>query len=181
MEITYKSIEFKLPAQKPEKVDIKMQEVPELLWQFIKFRSKWWRSKESKICSGLWLCNLWCHPIFETIKLKADSKTLNAIPLMRYRLYQYVIAINHFKDELFCVRMWPLFESELPVVESHIKSKDVPVYPLLWKEETSNKKDEDYGDGEERHSELFAWGCFSDCVASANIHRRWTVVYRASM
>ena len=50
---------------------------------------------------------------FDTIKVKASKVTPpcrsgagtegkeGAIPLMRYRLYQYVIAINHFKDELY--------------------------------------------------------------------------------
>ena len=48
---------------------------------------------------------------FETIKLIISHQSQNAgaeIPLMRYRLYQYVIAINHFKDELF-------------ICENHIK------------------------------------------------------------
>ncbi|MBN8837859.1 MAG: anthranilate synthase component I family protein [Sphingobacteriia bacterium] len=150
MEITStKSIEFKLPAQKPEKVDIKnVQEVPELLWQFMQnFEVSDDGSKESKFAQGLYgYATYDAIQFFETIKLKADSKTLNAIPLMRYRLYQYVIAINHFKDELFlCENVIKGLESELPVVESLIKSKDVPVYPFAVKgEETSNMKDEDY-------------------------------------
>ena len=150
MEITStKSIEFKLPAQKPEKVDIKnVQEVPELLWQFMQnFEVSDDGSKESKFAQGLYgYATYDAIQFFETIKLKAESKTLNAIPLMRYRLYQYVIAINHFKDELFlCENVIKGLESELPVVESLIKSKDVPVYPFAVKgEETSNMKDEDY-------------------------------------
>jgi len=68
------------------------------------------------------------------------------IPLMRYRLYQYVIAINHFKDELYiCENTIAGMESELPVVESLIRSKDVPVYPFRAQgEETSNLTDEQY-------------------------------------
>jgi anthranilate synthase component 1 len=51
---------------------------------------------------------------------------------MRYRLYQYVIAINHFKDELFiCENEIAGLESELAVVESLIRSKDVPNYPFF--------------------------------------------------
>lgn len=70
------------------------------------------------------------------------------IPLMRYRLYQYVICINHFKDELYiCENRIAGVESELSVVESLIKSKDVPVYPFKIKgEETSNLRDEEYID-----------------------------------
>ncbi len=65
---------------------------------------------------------------------------------MRYRLYQYVIAVNHFKDELFiCENTIPGLESESAVVESLIKSKDVPVYPFRSKgKENSNMSDLDY-------------------------------------
>jgi anthranilate synthase component 1 len=65
---------------------------------------------------------------------------------MRYRLYQYVIVINHFKDELFiCENKISGIESDVAVVESLIKSKDVPVYPFAAKgEENSNISDEEY-------------------------------------
>ncbi len=68
------------------------------------------------------------------------------IPLMRYRLYQYVIAINHFKDELYlCENVIPGIESDVQVVESLIKSKDVPTYPFAVKGgETSNITNEAY-------------------------------------
>jgi anthranilate synthase component 1 len=69
-----------------------------------------------------------------------------AIPLIRYRLYQYVIAINHFRDELFiCENRIEGIDSDSKVIESLISSKDVPVYPFHTKgEETSNMSDEDY-------------------------------------
>ena len=65
---------------------------------------------------------------------------------MRYRLYQYVIAINHFKDELFiCENKVAGVESELAVLESLIRSKDIPAYPFQSNgEESSNMTDEDY-------------------------------------
>jgi anthranilate synthase component 1 len=65
---------------------------------------------------------------------------------MRYRLYQYVIAVNHFRDELYiCENRIAGLESELPVVESLIRSKDVPIYPFRFHgEETSNMTDEQY-------------------------------------
>jgi anthranilate synthase component 1 len=65
---------------------------------------------------------------------------------MRYRLYQYIIAVNHFKDELFiCENKINGIESEAAVVESLIRSKDVPVYPFSAKgDEISNMMDDDY-------------------------------------
>ena len=65
---------------------------------------------------------------------------------MRYRLYQYVIAINHFKDELFiCENHIHGTESEILVIESLIRSKDVPAFPFQSKkEERSNITDAGY-------------------------------------
>src|SRR5258708_21049666 len=88
---------------------------------------------------------------FDTIRLRDRAGAPPAqpgIPLMRYRLYQYVIAINHFKDELYiCENEIAGLESEFSVVESLIRSKDTPVYPFQVKgAEISNLKDEEYKD-----------------------------------
>lgn len=66
--------------------------------------------------------------------------------VLRYRLYQYVIAINHFKDELYiCENEIAGLESEGTVVESLIRSRNVPEYPFaIHGEETSNMNNEDY-------------------------------------
>ncbi|GAB3009362.1 anthranilate synthase component I family protein [Niabella terrae] len=68
------------------------------------------------------------------------------IPLMRYRLYQYVIAINHFKDELFvCENEIEGLKSDLELVLSLIRGRDVPVYPFEpVGQESSNMSDEDF-------------------------------------
>jgi anthranilate synthase component 1 len=85
---------------------------------------------------------------FEDIKLKDGKKEPNAIPLMRYRMYQYVIAINHFKDELFiCENQVKGIASEIDLITYLIKSKDIPVYPFKpIGVETSNLTDEQYID-----------------------------------
>ncbi len=106
MEITSKeSIEFKLPGQKPEKVALKnTNEVPKLLWEFMqKFEIEKSETKEAKFAQGLFGYTTYdAVQFFDTVKLTThDSGLTTPIPLMRYRLYQYVIAINHFKDELF--------------------------------------------------------------------------------
>jgi anthranilate synthase component 1 len=83
---------------------------------------------------------------FDTVTLSTKQIVEPEIPLMRYRLYQYVIAINHFKDELFiCENHINNIASEIDVVESLIKSKDVPTYPFVAKgDETSTISDEEY-------------------------------------
>ena len=149
IEITsLESIEFKLPKQNPERVEIKsVTEVPKLLWEFMQnFNVNKGDSKEAKYAQGLYGYTTYdAVQFFDTVKLTSHDSRLT-IPLMRYRLYQYVIAVNHFKDELFiCENTIPGLESESAVVESLIKSKDVPTYPFRSKgKENSNMSDVEY-------------------------------------
>ena len=150
MEISSKeSVEFKLPGRNPEKVSLKNKnEVPQLLWEFMqKFDIKKGETKEEKFAQGLFGYTTYdAVQFFDTVSLTTRSPNLEAIPLMRYRLYQYVIAINPFKDELFiCENKIAGIESDVAVVESLIRSKDVPVYPFSPKgEELTNMTDEEY-------------------------------------
>ncbi|HEX7903372.1 MAG TPA: anthranilate synthase component I family protein [Chitinophagaceae bacterium] len=143
-------IEFKLPGQKVERVELKdVNEVPRLLWEFMqKFHANKCETKEGKFAQGLFGYTTYdAVQFFDTIKLSAaHSQQSTAIPLMRYRLYQYVIAFNHFKDELFiCENKVAGIESELVLLESLIRGKDVPVYPFAVKEEeTSNMTGDAY-------------------------------------
>jgi len=149
IEITsLESIEFKLPKQNAERVAIKnVTEVPGLLWEFMQnFNVNKGDSKEAKYAQGLYGYTTYdAVQFFDTVELTSHDSRLT-IPLMRYRLYQYVIAVNHFKDELFiCENTIPGLESESSVVESLIKSKDVPTYPFRSKgKENSNMSDLDY-------------------------------------
>jgi anthranilate synthase component 1 len=150
------NIEFKLPGQPPEKE--KIQEaagIPGLLWDFMeRFQVQPVTEKPVKTAQGLFgYTSFDAVQFFDTIKLSAGSgpqadgrQQSAAIPLMRYRLYQYVIAINHFKDELYiCENEIAGLETDLEIVESLIRSKDVPVYPFRIRgKETSNMEDEDY-------------------------------------
>ncbi|HXO75182.1 MAG TPA: anthranilate synthase component I family protein [Puia sp.] len=148
MEITdTRSIEFKLPGQKPERVALQnLSDTPKLLWEFMqRFDVEVATEKPVRATQGLFGYTTFdAVQFFDTIKF--GDKSGGGIPLMRYRLYQYVIAINHFKDELYiCENKINGIESELPVVESLIRSKDVPVYPFQPQgEETSNLTDEQY-------------------------------------
>jgi len=142
------SVEFKLPAQKPEKTTIKnIMEVPQLVWDFAsRYDCTKTEVKEAGFAQGLFgYTSFDAVQFFDTLKLKPKN-TEPVIPLMRYRLYQYVIVFNHFKDELFiCENRINGIESELSVIESLIRSKDVPVFPFKRKgEETSNVTDDEY-------------------------------------
>ena len=166
-----RSIEFKLPAQQPERVAIKdLADTPRLLWEFMqRFEVAPAAERPVRAAQGLFgYTSFDAVQFFDTIKLR-DRKVAERghtdipggsnlqgggggesapIPLMRYRLYQYVIAINHFRDELYiCENRIAGMESELPVVESLIRSKDVPIYPFRFQgEETSNMTDGQYRD-----------------------------------
>jgi anthranilate synthase component 1 len=151
------SIEFKLPNQQPERVTIEeVRKVPGLLYEFMQRFENTSDRKEARFAQGLYgYATYDAVQFFESIKLKSrsevtqltfENESLAPIPLMRYRLYQYVIALNHFKDELFiCENQVNGLESELAVVESLIRSKDVPVYPFrLRGNEISNMSDSAY-------------------------------------
>ncbi|MCW3467577.1 anthranilate synthase component I family protein [Chitinophaga nivalis] len=83
---------------------------------------------------------------FEKITFNKQKQGDNNIPFMRYRFYQYVIAINHFKDELYlCENQVEGVDSEFELVESLIRHKDSPGYPFaVVGEESSNMTDEAY-------------------------------------
>ncbi len=141
-------LEFKLPGQTPEKINGKnFQNIPGLVWDFMqKFSVNDNGLKEEKFAQGLYGYTTYdAVQYFETIQFNSKIKE-DKIADLRYRLYQYVIAINHFKDELFiCENHIQGIESESAALESLIKSKDVPSFPFAIKnEESSNMTDEDY-------------------------------------
>ncbi|WP_110054889.1 anthranilate synthase component I family protein [Chitinophaga sp. S165] len=83
---------------------------------------------------------------FETIEFNKNKQNGNTIPLMRYRFYQYIIAINHFKDELYlCENVVEGLDSEFDLIESLIRQKDVPTYSFKADgDEKSNLTNEQY-------------------------------------
>lgn len=149
------SIEFKLPGQQPEQMAVTHPaEVPDILWNFMQqFEVAPVADKVVASVQGLYGYSTFdAVQFFDTIKFSTRSDTPDsdpasgAIPLMRYRLYQYVIAINHFRNEMYlCENCIAGLESDMEMVESLIRGKDVPVFPFAAVgKETSNMTDEDY-------------------------------------
>ena len=143
------SIEFKLPNETPQKLALEnVADAPRELWNFMQnFQIEPAAEKEAKFAQGLYgYTSFDAVQFFDTLHFNAEKQAAPVIPLMRYRLYQYVIAFNHFKDELFiCENTIAGIDSEVAMVESLIKSKDVPVYPFKSKGiESSNMTDETY-------------------------------------
>ncbi len=147
------AIEFKLPGQTAERIKLEDKtNVPRLLWDFMqRFEIKEAAVKPVNVAQGLFgYTNYDAVQFFENLTLNPSpmERDLNSIPLMRYRLYQYVIAINHFKDELFiCENHFTGIESNVETIESLIRSKDVPGFPFKSTgEEKSNITDAAYID-----------------------------------
>jgi len=152
-------VEMKLPGQPPERSVLgDLSETPKLLWEFMqRFENERSEEKSVRAIQGLFGYTTYdAVQFFDTIQFRdrrsaagngnSRESAKAPIPLMRYRLYQYVIAVNHFRDELhICENKIAGLESELPLVESLIRSKDVPVFPFQpVGGERSNMTDEEY-------------------------------------
>ncbi len=114
---------------------------------------------------------------FDTVKFHhSGSLDQPLIPLIRYRFYQYVIIVNHFKNELFiCENKVAGIESEMEVIESAIRNRDVPVYPFKLKgEEVADITDQDYIDMVNKGRQSCARGDVFQIVLSRNYHRGFT-------
>lgn len=75
-----------------------------------------------------------------------QEKPPSTIPLIRYHLYKYIIAINHFKDQLTIIEnLFPGEESTIDQLAFLIKTKPIPNYPFKTNsDETANISGEDY-------------------------------------
>jgi len=143
------SVEFKLPNENPEKAVLKGNgDLKTLLWDFMqRFETESSDPKSAQFAQGLFgYFTFDAVQFFETIRFSNGSDGVNQIPMARYRMYQYVIAINHHKDELLLLENKIRgLASEVEIVNSLINSKDVPVYPFKTiSGETSNMTDDDY-------------------------------------
>jgi anthranilate synthase component I len=143
-------VETKLPGETPAKQTMDANaSIPALAWGFMqRFEVTPATEKPVKAAQGLFgYTSFDAVKYFDTVSFQ-DRQEAGSIPLMRYRLYQYVIVINHFKNELYiCENKINGLDSEVSVVESLIRSRDVPVYPFQARgEEVSNLQDAQYLD-----------------------------------
>ena len=139
-----KTIEIKYPNQDPIK-----QEADQIDNQLRGYMQGYQvvphTHKETNFAQGLFgYTSFDAIPLFETISF-ADTKKTN-IPLIRYRLYQYVIVFDHYKDELFiCQNLLANEQADTSLIESLIRNKDVPQFPFTpVGDERSNVSDEAY-------------------------------------
>lgn len=140
----YDTIEVKMPGGKPETIAVTDgREVPSILWQFLQRFTAEGDAREAAFAQSFY-----GYTSYDAVRF-AEPSRLGArrpagLPLMRYRLYQYVIAIHHFRDELFlCENHIEGLPSESDLLLSLIRSRDVPQYPFATAGgETSDMDDE---------------------------------------
>lgn len=140
-------VEYKLPGLPPEQLPVKDPlAVPGMIGEFMsRFETQAPSAKEGRFAQGLYGYTSYdAVRFFESVRL--NHPPAPGVGLLRYRLYQYVIAFNHFRDELFlCENRVAGLDSEVGLIESLIRNRDVPVFPFQIRgEEQSNMTDEEY-------------------------------------
>lgn len=112
---------------------------------------------------------------FEDIAIKDFENDSRAIPTIVYQVYQYIIAINHFKNELY------LFEhllegekSHLSEIENLIFNRNIPQYHFqILDEEKSNFSDEEFLDVIEKAKNHCQLGDVFQMVVSRRFEQRF--------
>ncbi len=137
----FEKAEYKFPGKKPEVQDIKKREKTiDILGDFLNsFEAENPTEKIALIAQGLFGYTTYdAVQFFENIqfisaKVSGANKQQaeSSIALMRYRLYQYFIIIDHFKDEIFlCENIIAGLDSKIESIENILRSKDVPEFPF---------------------------------------------------
>ncbi|MFL9833125.1 anthranilate synthase component I family protein [Chryseobacterium terrae] len=139
--------EIKLPNENPEKKPLQNENISDLLNHFSKiFVCEKPKDHVEQTAQSLFgYTSFEAVQFFENIHFKPQSKEVE-IPILRYRLYQYVIAINHFNDEMHLIEnQIDGVKSEFRTLEDLIKNKNAVVYPFeKTAAETSNITNEEY-------------------------------------
>ena len=143
----YTEAQIKFPLESPETIKIENEKLTDLLQNFSKvFECSTPQDEIGKSAQGFFGYTSYdAVPFFEDIKFTEISEE-NKIPLLRYRLYQYVIAINHHNDEMFLIEnKIEGLKSEAATIENLIQQKNAPVFPFRKTgSEESNLTDDEY-------------------------------------
>lgn len=82
---------------------------------------------------------------FDTMQLDKTKRAID-LPDLQYALYRFVIAINHFKDEMTIIENLPEgATSEIDRLETILKSQSVPTFSFKMEgEERTNMSNDDF-------------------------------------
>ena len=173
----YTEAEIKFPLESPQKINIENKKLTDLLQNFSQiFECEEPLVEIGKSAQGFFGYTSYDSiPFFEKLIFK-ELSTENKIPLLRYRFYQYVIAINHHNDEMFLIEnKIKGLKSEILTLQNIIQQKNAPVFPFeKIGEESSNLTDEQY----RNLVELAKKHCFRGDVFQLVLSRRFAQKFR---
>ncbi len=169
--------EIKFPNSAPEKKKFNQEKLTDFLQNFSKtFDCEDTKNPIEKMAQGFFgYTSFDAIQFFENIKLKPQNPEIE-IPILRYRLYQYVIAINHFNDEMFLIEnKIEGLKSESLLIEDLILHKNIAVFPFeSLDDETSNLTDSEYIEAVEQAKKH----CFRGDVFQLVLSRRFQQKFR---
>ncbi|MEM1323255.1 MAG: chorismate-binding protein [Bacteroidota bacterium] len=121
------------------------QQVPELLNDFIQQFEVEQHPNYQGVNGLFGHTSFDAYQYFDTLKFDREKRKMD-LPDVNYSLYRYVIAINHFKDEMTVIENLPEGEtSGLDQIESLLKSQRLGQHRFqLVGEEQSNLSDEEF-------------------------------------
>jgi anthranilate synthase component I len=139
--------EYKYPAQATEPLKISdKQKIPSVVQQYLQsYQPVQSEYTIANIAQGLYGYSSYeAVQFFDSINL--DNKSEQKLPLIRYRLYQYVIIFDHFKDEIYlCENKVAGVESNFSEVENILRSRNLPLFTFnKVGEETTNSTNDAY-------------------------------------
>ncbi|WP_417429049.1 anthranilate synthase component I family protein [Halpernia sp.] len=168
----FNEAEVKFPLEPSFKMNLKDEKLTDVLQNFCKcFKGELPIHDLGKSAQGLFGYTSYdAIPFFENIKFKEHSEE-NKIPLLRYRFYQFVIAINHFNDEMFLIEnKIKGLKSDISKIENLINQKNAPIFPFnKIDKEKSNLTDENYRENVEKAKKH----CFRGDVFQLVLSRRF--------
>ncbi|MGS0747023.1 anthranilate synthase component I family protein [Halpernia sp. GG3] len=168
----FNEAEVKFPLEPSFKLNLKEEKLIEVLQNFCEcFNGENPDHDLGKSAQGLFGYTSYdAIPFFDKIKFKEQSEE-NKIPLLRYRFYQFIIAINHFNDEMFLIEnKIKGLKSEISKIENLINQKNAPIFPFeKVGDEKSNLTDEQYLENVEKGKKH----CFRGDVFQLVLSRRF--------
>lgn len=121
-----------------------ISDAQDLFQLFDHFRKSFEEEKNSATIAN----GLFGYMAFDAVNLfeKLDSKESPEIPLMRFSFYRFVIAFDHFKDELVIYENIPVGEeSKQEHLLAMLQNKNVPQFPFATAgEEISDISDDEF-------------------------------------
>ena len=181
----FEKAEYKYPGKKPEVQELKdRNKTVDILGNFIdSFNAEIPLERTAAIAQGLFGYTTYdAVQFFENIDFNAKKNLVKytsesaSIALMRYRIYQYIIIIDHFKDEIFlCENIFDGLESKIESIENILRSKDVPEFPFnKVGEEVKDMEDETYRQMVQRGIEACKRGDVFQIVLSRTFKQHFT-------